>query len=112
MLTDYIRSDGHSTDTAAVTSLTWECGAVVMIHCRLADSLKWLFASSGEKDNDDTLRRSRRSPPGRSDHSTPVLCAGDSEGVLGSPDGSALGREKESSWQGYIHRRHATPPES
>lgn len=54
MLTDYIRSDGHSTDTPTVTSLTWECVAVVMIRCRLAEGLKWLFASSGEKDNDDT----------------------------------------------------------
>lgn len=87
MLTDHIRSDGHRTDTPTVTSLTWECVAVVMIHCSLVEGLKWLFASSGEKANDDTLRCSRLNLPGRSDHSTPAFSAGDSEGVLGSPDG-------------------------
>lgn len=87
MLTDYIRSDGRSTDTPTVTSLTCEYGAVVMIHRRLAEGLKWLFASSGEKDNDDAPRRPRRNLPGCSDHSTPAFCAGGGEGVLGSPDG-------------------------
>ena len=29
MVTDYIRSDGHSSDTPAVTSLTRKCVAVV-----------------------------------------------------------------------------------
>lgn len=49
MLTEYIRSDGHSTATLTVTSLTWECVAVVLIHCSIAECLEWLLPEGGKR---------------------------------------------------------------
>lgn len=49
MLTDYIRSDGRSTDTPTVTSLTWKCVAAVFHPLQDCRRSQMAFAWSRKK---------------------------------------------------------------
>lgn len=48
-LTDSVGSDELSTDTPAVTSLTWKRIAVGLIHCSAAECLRWLCLRSEKR---------------------------------------------------------------
>ena len=70
MVTDYIRSDGHSSDTPSVTSLTWKCVAVVLgvpvpVCLSACAHDPWSVSNASrlqqEKEGDDTLGCSRLS---------------------------------------------------
>lgn len=118
MVTDYIRNDGHSSNTPTITSLTWKCSFVctmlcvcVTVHMIHSQMSKMPHAWSRKKEGDDTLCCSRLlvAPVLGSLHTTMIVQETVKECWVKLMD-KHLNKRKRG-WQGCIHRRYATPPE-